>query len=110
MDQYGLIDALARDEGITLSRRKIKKSVAVIFAEITQALARGQRVELDGIGVFSTMTLGPRWGRNPKTGHSVMRPKTTNPTFRADKKLTARLNNDDAPKGKKRPPSLIPAD
>lgn len=92
MDQYGLIDALARDDKLNHSRRKIKKSVAVIFDEIAEALARGQRVELVGIGVFSTMTLGPRWSRNPKTGHSVMLPKTTNPTFRADKKLTAHLN------------------
>ena len=91
MDEYGLINALTRDEDVPHSRRQIKKSVAIMFEEITSALERGQRVDLDGIGTLSTRTIGARWGDDPATGQSVMLPATAYPAWHPDRKLVARL-------------------
>jgi integration host factor subunit beta len=45
--------------------------VATIFDQITGALARGERVELRGFGVFTVKQRNARIGRNPRTGRVV---------------------------------------
>ena len=52
-----------------LFHKDIERIVNVIFDEITEALARGDRVELRGFGAFTVKYRGPRQGRNPRTGH-----------------------------------------
>lgn len=72
--------------------RDIERLVAVIFGEITSALAQGQRVELRGFGAFSTKLRQARTGRNPRTGQSVaVLPKRV-PFFKCGKELRERLN------------------
>ena len=51
-----------------LYRQDAEKIVNTIFAEITAAMARGDRVELRGFGVFFTKFRAGRTGRNPRTG------------------------------------------
>ena len=54
-----------------LPMRDIERIVATIFDEIGAALARGDRVELRGFGVFSVRRRKARPGRNPKTGEPI---------------------------------------
>ena len=53
------------DENPDLRPEDLEKVVAVILDEITDALARGDRVELRGFGAFSVRHRKARKGRNP---------------------------------------------
>ncbi|MCK8785179.1 integration host factor subunit beta [Roseomonas sp. NAR14] len=66
--------------------------VATIFDEITEALARGDRVELRGFGAFSTKRRDPRTGRNPRTGAAVEVKGKAVPYFKPGKELRERVN------------------
>ena len=76
-----------------LFRRDIVQVVEAIFAEITGALARGDRVELRGFGIFSTRLRLARTGLNPLTGAKVPVADKLAPYFRTGKELRERLNH-----------------
>ena len=75
-----------------LLQRDIEKIVNVIFDEITDALARGERVELRGFGAFSIKHRPSRTGRNPRTGETVDVEEKYVPFFKTGKELRERLN------------------
>jgi integration host factor subunit beta len=66
--------------------------VTTIFDQITDALARGGRVELRGFGAFTARRRNARIGRNPRTGDEVSVDAKTRPFFKAGKELRDRLN------------------
>ncbi len=86
-----LIAKLA-EENPHLFQRDVERIVSTIFDEITDALSRGDRVELRGFGAFSVKERGARVGRNPKTGEAVNVGKKFVPYFKAGKDLRLRLN------------------
>lgn len=75
-----------------LFQRDVERIVATIFDEITEALARGERVELRGFGAFSVKKRDARTGRNPRTGESVPVDEKHVPFFKTGKLLRDRLN------------------
>ena len=75
-----------------LFHRDVERIVTTIFDEITDALARGDRVELRGFGAFSIKQRDARTGRNPRTGESVAVIEKTVPFFKTGKQLRERLN------------------
>lgn len=77
-----------------LYQRDVEKIVTTIFDEITEALARGDRVELRGFGAFSVKRRDARTGRNPRTGESVDVNEKFIPFFKTGKQLRERLNTD----------------
>ena len=79
-----------------LYQRDVEKIVATIFGQITEALARGDRVELRGFGAFSVKERDARVGRNPRTGDSVDVGRKYVPFFKTGKQLRDRLNGADA--------------
>ena len=76
--------------------RDIERIINTVFDELTQALSRGDRVELRGFGTFFTKNRKPRTGRNPRTGTSVSVENKVVPFFKTGKKLHQRLNPEDA--------------
>ncbi|MBO6826676.1 MAG: integration host factor subunit beta [Sneathiella sp.] len=72
--------------------RDVERIVTTIFDEISDAMARGDRVELRGFGAFSTKERAARVGRNPRTGESVQVEKKYVPYFKCGKELRERLN------------------
>ena len=88
-----LIGKLA-DENPHLYQRDVEKIVNTIFDEITEAMARGDRVELRGFGAFSVKKRDSRVGRNPRTGDSVAVEEKHVPFFKTGKLLRDRLNGD----------------
>lgn len=76
-----------------LYQRDVERIVSAIFDEITNALARGDRVELRGFGAFSVKERPGRIGRNPRTGESVRVDRKWVPFFKTGKDLRERLNN-----------------
>ncbi|MGF1605746.1 MAG: integration host factor subunit beta [Rhodothalassiaceae bacterium] len=87
-----LIDKLARDNPHLL-HRDVELIVGTIFDEITETLARGDRVELRGFGAFSVRHRPARTGRNPRTGDAVAVSEKFVPYFKTGKELRERLNN-----------------
>jgi len=86
-----LIQRLAEDNP-HLYQRDVERIVNTIFNEITEAMARGERVELRGFGAFSVKRRGARMGRNPRTGTPVDVDEKHVPFFKAGKLLRDRLN------------------
>ena len=83
-----------------LSREHIAQILNIILGAITEALERGQRVELRGFGVFDIKWRGPRERRNPRTGKQVAVLGSYVPVFKSGKALRARLNPKDNGGGK----------
>lgn len=88
-----LIARLA-EENQHLYQRDVERIVATLFDEITEALARGERVELRGFGAFSVKKRDARVGRNPRTGEAVEVPEKHVPFFKTGKDLRDRMNAD----------------
>jgi integration host factor subunit beta len=63
---------------------------------VTAAIARGDRVELRGFGVFSARNRAPRTGRNPRTQAYVSVKEKTVPRFKTGKEMRERLNLQEA--------------
>ncbi|MDG5497282.1 MULTISPECIES: integration host factor subunit beta [Azospirillaceae] len=94
MTKSELIQRLA-ERNPHLYQRDVEKIVTTIFDEITEALARGDRVELRGFGAFSVKKRDARTGRNPRTGESVDVDEKVIPFFKTGKQLRERLNTDE---------------
>ncbi|MGE4352082.1 MAG: integration host factor subunit beta, partial [Bdellovibrionales bacterium] len=75
-----------------LLQRDIERIVGTVFDEISNALARGNRVELRGFGAFSIKRRDARQGRNPRTGEAVSVEEKFVPFFKTGKQLRDRLN------------------
>lgn len=87
-----LIQKLA-DENPHLFQRDVERIVSSVFEEITQAMVRGDRVELRGFGAFSVKHRDARTGRNPRTGELVEVPEKRAPFFKTGKDLRDRMNS-----------------
>ena len=75
-----------------LSQRDVERIVNTIFDEVSEALSRGDRVELRGFGAFSVKKRDARVGRNPRTGETVVVEEKHVPFFKTGKLLRDRLN------------------
>ena len=75
-----------------LYQRDVEKIVNAILDTITAALARGDRVELRGFGVFAVKRRGARTGLNPRNGAKVAVPEKVAPTFKTSRDMHRRLN------------------
>ena len=91
MTKSELIAELA-DANPHLRAADVELIVGTIFDEITQALARGERVELRGFGAFTIKHRNARTGRNPRTGAAVRVAEKYIPFFKTGKQLRDRLN------------------
>ena len=87
-----LIQIIA-DENPHLYQRDVERIVNTVFSEITEALAKGDRVELRGFGAFSVKSRDARIGRNPKTGEPVAIPQKKMPFFKMGKSMKERINS-----------------
>jgi integration host factor subunit beta len=80
-----IINQVAQELGLT--KKKASVAVNTVFRSITEALARGDKVELRGFGSFTIRHRKARQGRNPKTAEIVHVPAKKVPFFRAGKEL-----------------------
>ena len=94
MTKSELIQRIA-DLNPHLYHRDVERIVTTIFDEISEALARGDRVELRGFGAFSIKHRDARVGRNPRTGAAVNVSEKYIPFFKTGKQLRERLNTED---------------
>jgi len=76
----------------TLFKKDATKIVNVFFDTISNAIAKGERVELRGFGVFDVKKREARIARNPKNGDVVAVPAKKVPFFRMGKDMKDRIN------------------
>lgn len=67
-------------------------AVKMILDAMTDALSRGDRIEIRGFGSFALNYRPPRTGRNPKSGERVQVPEKHVPHFKAGKELRERVD------------------
>jgi integration host factor subunit beta len=76
------------------SRRDAEVMVNAVFDSVTEALRRGDRVEIRGFGSFVVRQRRAREGRNPKTGDSVPVGEKRVPFFKVGKELRIRVDGE----------------
>jgi len=91
MNKLELIEALKNQEGLT--KTEAAKVVEIFFGEMTEALAKNDRVEIRGLCSFFVKKYKAYTGRNPKTGETAkIKPKKL-PFFKAGKELKDRVDS-----------------
>lgn len=85
MNKTDLINNIAEKNGLT--KRDVETVLNGFLAEVTEALAGGDKVQLIGFGTFETRKRSGRVGRNPQTGEDINIPESTVPAFKAGNKL-----------------------
>ncbi len=91
MTRSQLIQRLAQQYPY-LDHHEVERIVKTIFEKISEALARGERIELRGFGSFTVKEHGPRVGRNPRKGKTVHVAAKLRPHFKSGKELSRRIN------------------
>ena len=90
MNKLELIAMLKNVHGLS-----VKEAAAVVdlfFESMSEALARGDRVEIRGLCSFYVKEYESYKGRNPKTGESVQVGSKKLPFFKCGKKLKERVD------------------
>jgi integration host factor subunit beta len=90
MTKAELIDEVSKFANLT--KKETETIVNTVFDNITEALVRGDKVELRGFGSFRIRHRNSRKGRNPKTGSSVEVPDKRVPFFKVGKRLRELVN------------------
>src|SRR5690606_18228903 len=86
MTRSDLVARLAERFG-QLTQRDAEFAVKTILDAMSEALARGHRIEIRGFGSFSINRRPPRMGRNPRSGEQVLIPEKLVPHFKPGKAL-----------------------
>ena len=85
-----LVAAVAKNAD--LSKKDADAAVKAVFDAISEALAKGDRVQLIGFGTFEVAERPAREGRNPRTGETLKIAATKSPKFKAGKALKDKVN------------------
>lgn len=85
MIKLDLVSEIVNRTGITKTKAEI--AVETIFDSMKKALARGDRIELRGFGVFNVKPRKTGIGRNPRTGQEVSIPPGKAVRFKPGKEL-----------------------
>jgi DNA-binding protein HU-beta len=82
-----IINEVVTRTGVT--KTKAEMAVETVFDAMKKALAKGDRIELRGFGVFNVKPRKTGIGRNPRTGQEVSIPPGKAVRFKPGKELQA---------------------
>ena len=85
MNKTELIAAVAAKAGMT--KKDAERVVNATVETITEALVKGDKVNVSGFGIFEVKAREARVGRNPRTKETIQIPATRLPAFKASKAL-----------------------
>lgn len=91
LNRHDLIEHFARKQNLSFS--EAEQIVKILLMQTFHHLQKGQRIELRGLGSFSTKRLPAYEGHHPKTGATMVIPERMKLSFKASKTLLALLNN-----------------
>lgn len=86
MIKADIVDRIASEVGIP--KVQAERAVQQIIEAVKASLARGERIELRGFGVFEVRPRKSGVGRNPRTGEEVAIPSGKTTRFRPGKNLS----------------------
>jgi len=78
-------------EKTNLSLKDSEKVLKAVLNTITQALVKGDKIQLIGFGTFETKKRAARKGRNPKNGAEIKISAKRIPVFKPGKALKSRV-------------------
>jgi len=90
MTKTDLIEALQNEAELT--KNEAAAVVKLLFNEMSNALANGDRVEIRGLCSFCIKNYKAYAGRNPKTGEHVEVKAKKLPIFKCGKELKERVD------------------
>lgn len=85
MTKSELITKVGEKSGLT--KKDASKAIEATIDAVTQALSKGEEVQLIGFGSFEVHKREARKGRNPRTGAELRISARKVPVFRAGKVL-----------------------
>jgi integration host factor subunit beta len=91
MNKLQMADRLRKEKHLT--RSEGAKIVDLFFNQISDALAKGDRVEIRGLCSFLVKHYDSYTGRNPKTGERVTVAPKKLPFFKCGKELKERVDS-----------------
>ncbi|RMG43262.1 MAG: integration host factor subunit beta [Acidobacteria bacterium] len=74
-------------EQANIGKAQAVKAVEALFDALREAMARGERIEFRGFGVFQVRPRKRGFGRNPRTGREVRIPPGRTVRFKPGKDL-----------------------
>ena len=85
MNKTELVAAIA--EKANLTKKDSEAALVAMVEAVTEALAKGDKVQVIGFGSFEVKNRAARTGRNPKTKETLEIPASKYPVFKAGKAL-----------------------
>ena len=85
MTKADLVDQIADRTGLT--KKDVADTVDGFLDAVSQALGKGQHIEIRGFGTFKVKDRKSRLARNPRTGEAVPVPPRRVPVFKVSKDL-----------------------
>ena len=95
MNKLELVERLREEANLT--KPEAQKVIEIFFGSMTDAMAKGERVEIRGLCSFFVKEYKSYTGRNPKTGERVKIEAKKLPFFKAGKELKERVDVGDKP-------------
>lgn len=90
MNKTELVAVMAENAGI--SKKDAEKALNAFTGAVTDALKKGDKVQLVGFGTFEVAERPEREGRNPRTGETMKIAASKAPKFKAGKALKDSVN------------------
>lgn len=90
MNKSELIEIIA--EKSKIPKKRAEEAVNLVFDSMSEALVRGNRIEIRGFGSFVNRDYDSYTGRNPRTGESIKVPPKRLPFFKVGKELKERVD------------------
>jgi len=90
MNKTELIQAMVEKTG--LKRKDVETMINTYWQVTTETLAKGEAINLVGIGSFEVTKRAARQGRNPKTGEAITLAASNQVKFKAGKSIKDAVN------------------
>jgi DNA-binding protein HU-beta len=79
-------------ETTSMTKTEANRAFDIIFETISNALAKGDSVQISGFGTFEVRERAARTGRNPKTGETIQIAASKAVGFKAGKTIKEKVN------------------
>lgn len=90
MNRAELIEAIAGKTG--LSKKDTDAAIKAFTETVTEAMKKGDKVQLIGFGTFETSNRAARNGKNPLTGKAIKIPACKMPKLKFGKAVKDAIN------------------
>ena len=91
MTKADLVNAI-KTKGEYTSNKEAEKALSTVTTAITEALAKGEKIQLIGFGTFEVRERAAKDSKNPRTGETIHCPAKKAPAFKAGKALKDAVN------------------